>query len=259
MLTTTWLSEGRRLLLAATVLTVVAALLTLPTTGVDAAEPGEVSSYGLWSDVEGRDGPADPIPCGVDYSQTAVLGALNTVRFGCPAETDKSGFGFDGVLGGPVVAGTYFEVGRLIHYNNPIWSGNNVGTADLDVTVQFSLADSTVVQHFDVTLDETPNEAVPCQYPDGPNQGGCSDRIDITTPAPQVVTVDGVTFTVELLGFTELSGGTCTTANPKTFFLTAEGAATTSCLMGRFGSGSLTIVKNTTNADGTFRVHRHGG
>lgn len=248
-------------MLALAFLTATAALVAFPAPGADALEPGAVDTYGVWSNALGIDSGTPPCLVYLPAPQSTTPGSLNQVRFGkpldgsgcSPAGVGQSGFGFTGVAGGTVVTGDYFEIGRLTHYNNPIKSSDSkVGTADLTATVKFAAAASALTLAFEVGLDETPNEANPCAYPAGPNDNGCSDRITVSSPASQQVTVGDTTFTVEVIGFTSVSDGSCQTTGGSLEFLTAEAATTSACLMGRITPGSLTIIKNTTGGDAEF-------
>ena len=184
----------------------------------------------------------------------------NQFRNGNPVNVNnRSGFGFDGleVTGGTVLGLGFFELGRLTHYNNPI-GGTTIGDIQLNARFEFedlSCGGGTVVlnQGFNVNLDETPNNANPCPYPDGPNQNGCADRTIITPlPPPPTVDIGGTSLSIELNAFSELNNNICDTDTLTNEFLTAEGTATVSCSFGRAAAGTLTINKVSIGGDDTF-------
>jgi hypothetical protein len=126
-------------------------------------------------------------------------GAENQVRWGRPAYSydwnKQSGLGFTGASESSFDIGDAFEIGQLRHFNNPINSGTAAESVELSLSLAFSdpvgLAE---VFDFDFTIDETPNTT-------GTSPGD-DDFIDFAfSCAPQTFTIEGVEYTLELIGF----------------------------------------------------------
>jgi uncharacterized repeat protein (TIGR01451 family) len=242
-----------------------------PAAAIDIVEFVEVN--GIFDNPRGEDGNTPPClqyrADGVNVSQANQSldpAILNEVRFGdgagagCGPVNVRSGFGFAGVS----TSGNYsslFELGRFTHYNNPIQANaNNVGTVDLEASFVFrDLTDDSLITLnpvYLVTLDETPNDANPCAYPDGPNGSGCADRIVIEQPVPVTVTVGETTFTISIGGFgaVDPATGECDLGSvvPGNTVLTPEGGATTFCVYGAVAQSTLVIDKTSLGGDATY-------
>jgi len=136
---------------------------------------------------------------------TAITG-INTdeVRWGIPVSgTSKSGLKFV-PIGTPtsVATSTPFELGTLTHFNFPIFVGASGATLGIDMTVTNGNTDS-VMFTFDLAIDETTNvqDVINC----GTDQQSTTPCDDIITfpgaISSQTVTIDGVIFSLSLLGF----------------------------------------------------------
>jgi hypothetical protein len=191
----------------------------------------------------------------------------NQVRYGIPANhsscptdwthfTAQSGFGFNGI-NGPVAGIDVVEpfyLGSFTHYNNPINSPSNyMEWADLAVTVPIDcddngITDTTFTFSPRFALDETPNQASPCKYPEGPNENGCSDQVLISQPTNPTFTCGGVAYTVNVLGFT--TNANCSTVFDATAvstrFLTREQSTNNACLWAEISTpaADVTIAKD---------------
>ena len=124
-------------------------------------------------------------------------GLENQVRWGIVVPgTEQSGLGFTGAAP-PALAvnvGDVFEIGQLRHFNTPIFVFTGVTSVDLRVGIEFG-DPAGVNQIFDFTLDifETNNGLPP---PDS------DDFVSITNGfANEVIDINGVSHTLEILGF----------------------------------------------------------
>lgn len=134
--------------------------------------------------------------------------------------------------------GAYFNLGKLVHYNNPI---NTDGDSPyFRGTMSFKLASvSSTPFNFNWWLWETPNSG--------------SDPRDqfklLTQAADQVVTIGGVQYKIVIYGFTALASATDSCpASPSgsvvNQWFTVEGAQTGACLYAQLNQyRPLTIVK----------------
>jgi hypothetical protein len=161
------------------------------------------------------------------------------VRWGQAATANgQSGYNFDAVVSVsetvPPSPSPNFVLGTFTHVNQPI-SGNPPGAAAASITgIQLALTMNIDIDGqdqgyrtflFDFLHDETPNGANPCAFGGANNQGvnsnGCADRVRVTTnTATETFIVEGVEYTVNILGFLDASD------NFTTEFLTPEQANT---------------------------------
>lgn len=113
------------------------------------------------------------------------------LRWGFPAESENSGFGFDGGAPpklGPEAEDTPFTLGTFTHFNNPVY-GVPMRRAQLRVVFDVTITadDGTEVRRQDFTsyyrfnILETPNEDAVCPNGGangkGLNVNGCADRV----------------------------------------------------------------------------------
>ncbi|MEM8604032.1 MAG: THxN family PEP-CTERM protein [Cyanobacteria bacterium P01_H01_bin.121] len=146
----------------------------------------------------------------VDGGQHVVIGTTNAgeeqVRWGDPAyaaptvHREKSGLGFKGVGETELAAGQVFKLGRLRHFNNPIWSGTQANGVDLSVTLDFEELGEQVFD-FALNIDETPNIAGTCVY-ETDTGNPCADRIYWDgLISNQSLSISGKDYSLEVVGF----------------------------------------------------------
>ncbi len=155
---------------------------------------------------------------------TFVMG-LNTeeIRWGEPFPGGfpgtQSGFRFD-VSATPVAVftGTPFALGEFTHFNHPVFIPTASG-ATLELDLEISNGNTQMETFsFDFLIDETPNVALAnCDPAKQVSNVPCDDIITFVNPmADTIVTIDGVDFQLELLGFGP------TANNLQTMFTTVE-------------------------------------
>jgi hypothetical protein len=195
-----------------------------------------------------------------DENQVRYGDPANDGVSGCPTTwsgfTQQSGFGFNGI-NGPVTGlatVTPFYLGSFTHYNNPIFApDNSLAWVDLAVAVPVDCddngtTDTTFTFYPRFALDETPNQASPCKYPEGPNDNGCSDQVLITQPTNPTFTCGGVPYTVNIYGFT--TNANCSTVFDQnavsTRFLTREQSTNNACLWAEISTpaADVTVAKD---------------
>lgn len=240
-----------------------------------------INADGIWSNACGDEGcEAENVTCLLYYNTDADPTDENQVRYGdntnstpCPSSKDvQSGFGFDGAQNVAITPGETFLLGTFTHYNNPIYDyAGNFKQADLNITMDFQVVASgqtfSGAAAYTVHLDETPNGAQPCEYEDPecgplgcPNQNGCCDKVWFTGSAePQIFEIDGVWYTLEILGLVP----DCQGSLIQTEYFTKEQATNTACLYGRIivAAPSIEVTKTadptmlpTPGGDFTFTV-----
>jgi len=134
-----------------------------------------------------------------------TVGNENQVRWGLPLRpnTQQSGLGFTGVTNRIFDINEVFQVGSLRYFNTVI-SGPLVLGADLSVNLNFSEPSVNQSFTFNFGIDETPNR-LPCRYS---GTTVCPDRITFPNAfAPQTFNVGGVDYTLQLIGFSDATGG----------------------------------------------------
>ncbi|MEU1970280.1 DUF5979 domain-containing protein [Microbacterium sp. NPDC019599] len=160
----------------------------------------------------------------------------------CPATlstSSQSAVGFRPSSVTSVTDGAPFLIGRMIHYNNPVYADDRYFTGELRSTLTGFASPNTLA--FNWTLDETPNAG-----------GGncCNDTISFTNQISNVTLVQGgLSFRLVILGFIGTgTAATCPatpTGTPQNVFSTVEGTQTHACLYASIvQERSLTIVKN---------------
>jgi hypothetical protein len=120
------------------------------------------------------------------------------VRWGVPVYTEQSGLGFTGTAGPiPVEVDTPFVVGTLEHFNFVQQIGTSATAVDLGIDLDIDGAVPNPQEFlFTFAIDETLNDP-----------GWVDDIITFSAPsAPQTFEVDGVEYTLELLGFGPSAG-----------------------------------------------------
>jgi hypothetical protein len=152
-------------------------------------------------------------------------GTENQVRWGVGASSlGQSGLGFTGVGLKNLNVGEIFEVGELRHFNNPLYMSTIASAVALDINL--ALSDPAISQKFNFTfaIQETAN-AGPCPIGEPP----CADIILFPNmTAAQTFKIDKVEYTLQLLGFSETSGGTFVSQ-----FVSPEGGTNSMKLFGR--------------------------
>ena len=166
----------------------------------------------------------------------------NIVRYGQPiAAADcgnvvfRSGFGFNGSDSVTFQPGEPFLLGQFTHYNE------NIGPAlipmqfvDLTIRVDAPSDGIDVGMSYTMQLDETPNAGY-CPYGSS-NQTLCDDKVDFINNTPsQTIVIDGVTYTLEILGFVPGEAESCAyDANLADYFITGELMRNDACVFARF-------------------------
>lgn len=173
------------------------------------------TAEGTWGGEVGGVNVNFPVDQPISYGN----GYEDQVRWGTPAEQFQSGLGFTGSAPPESIfeIGDPFQVGLLRHFNEPIAVGSNATSVNLSISLLFT--DPAIVGSFDFTMNinETPNTDVP---PD--------DFIYFSSPsAPQSYVVDGIEYTLELLGFGD------NWDNLTTQFQSPEGQTNETILWGR--------------------------
>lgn len=195
---------------------------------------------GVWSNARSSSG-ASPT-CSSTSSQGDSTTDENQVRYGrpsgqtgCGSFSSRSGFGFDGA-NGPLVfnPGEVFLLGQLTHYNNPIRANTLLKLVDLAVTLDFTDPVLNTTLDFTMQLDETNNSANPCPYGDSTGNG-CDDKVTFPSTIPdQTFEIDGVTYTLQMVGFVPGTNATCSADDtPVDNFVTGEGQQNDACLFAR--------------------------
>lgn len=135
----------------------------------------------------------------IAYNSVAVgygNGTQDQIRWGTEYQGGgQSGLGFTGKAAPqfPIVEGTAFEMGQLVHFNNPILFGTEAKAVDL--TINLSLINPSVNHSFTMTLqvNETLNQP-----------GMVPDVIDFPSDLPSTSFVaNGRLYTLDILGFGE--------------------------------------------------------
>lgn len=185
----------------------------------------------------------------------------------------QSGLGFDGnnVIGENLLEAMPFWIGRLTHYNHPIFLNDDddapqaggwqfMEWTDLDVRVDGILCGngqppnegSTLTFSYRINFDETPNGGT-CKYSIN-NQNGCSDAVTISTAPPAAkFTCDDADeiwpgdYTISLLGFQPHNSDNCSTqtyiaGSTTNQFITAEDSTNHACLWAQISDFVPTAV-----------------
>ncbi len=176
------------------------------------------SSVGSW---------ANPVGGGVSTVSTPSVGNENQIRWGTPTETQQSGLGYTGNAGN-VDFGDTILLGSLRHFNNAIAGGTGISSVDLNLNLSFGLPIPPQNFSFQLAINETPNAGAAADCPFF-STTPCSDQISWTdTTSTNTFSVDGVSYTLQLLGFSTSPGSA-----PLNEFISQEGGTTQTALYGR--------------------------
>lgn len=155
------------------------------------------STTGSWSN-----------PVGGEWVEYRTISRESQIRWGLPGsfnpfDTDrKSGMGFLGTSTTAITAGDVFGLGRLRHYNQPIWGG---APGQVALSLNLDLAGIGVETfNYALNIEETPNSGT-CRYD---SVAPCADRITWTNAiAAESFQVGNTEYTLELIGFSASVGG----------------------------------------------------
>jgi uncharacterized repeat protein (TIGR01451 family) len=234
--------------------TLLATTVLVSTALADAISLTLGSSDGIWANA--RTDGANPPTC-LHYNNTPAVEDENQVAYGrsgssCPPSLDlgqQSGFGFDGAAPPSATfdSADVFLVGELTHYNRPIIAEDKLSHVELRIDLAFIDPTISTSLTYTLQLDETPNNASPCPYGD---TQPCDDMVDFasTIPAETFGPIDGVYYTLQIVGFAPGEPGTCQYVPGETInqFVTEEGAESHACLFGRIivAAPAIDIEKN---------------
>lgn len=168
---------------------------------------------------------------GTNTSLNVANGAYTDARWGDPTTgggaNKRSGLGFDPAAAPSftVPTDTFFLLGTLQHYNNPITgAATSVGLNLLTAVADAAPSSRTFRYSFDI--DETTN-ATPCQYPSGKNP--CADKITFRNlDTTSAFSIGGTDYTLVLSGFSTDGGRTFTDS-----FISQEGSTNKAGLYGK--------------------------
>ena len=150
-------------------------------------------------------------------------GTQDQIRWGDPVDNDKSGLGFTGVAGDGTTStfdiGNAFQIGQLAHFNNPIWSGSEITSADLTVDLDFLGAAGTKSFTFTLLINETPNTS---------DAAASADIISFPSSyTDETFDIGGMLYTLQLLGFGN------NPSSPLSYFSSPEGGINETLLWGQ--------------------------
>jgi hypothetical protein len=148
---------------------------------------------------------------GVWSSSTPTVQGLgsNSIRWGTPARTSKSGYNFSHrSTPFSVPEQTEFEIGTFTHHNFPI-TGTTLQAADLSVTFSIVGLNRPITSTFSFAHNETDNKPANGICADGfrkgsgLNRGGCADHVTATLNLGQteLFVVGGVSYVLDVIGF----------------------------------------------------------
>jgi hypothetical protein len=125
---------------------------------------------------------------------SSVIYPPGEVRWGVPVPPNdqQSGLGFAPAPGGSIEVDTPFLVGELMHFNYVVAYGSAATAVDLGIDLDIDGASPNPQEFlFTFLIDETLNDP-----------GPVDDVITFSAPSdPQTFEVEGVNYTLELLGF----------------------------------------------------------
>lgn len=156
----------------------------------------------------------------------------NEIRWGWAAESQQSGFRFNGATNTSVSfeKETSVLLGKFTHFNFPTYSGTGIDAVDLDITLDIEGSTKSLFK-YTFGLEETINtffldECPAFQVSNTP----CDDRITFASKSQDTTfSVGGKELTLQLLGFSS----TPDAFNPISSLITQERAATGAYLVGR--------------------------
>ncbi len=243
------------LALVATLLSVTAVVVPAPDAHAATVNIGTIQ--GQMADHRGVDGgtggsncityapPGTPTSSALVSSPSEAMTGHGTQTSGrCPpalSTSTQSVVGFRPSATTSASDGASFLIGRMVHYNNPVYSSDRYFTGKINTVLGGFTAPNTL--SFPWTLDETPN--VP------------SDVDDTIVFDSQISTVTltqgGLSFKLVVLGFVPVATGASCPATPAgtpvNKFTTKERAQTHACLYASLQQvRSLTVVKHVEDA-----------
>lgn len=174
------------------------------------------TAEGVWSNEVGGTDVSFPSDVGILYGN----GFEDQVRWGTDVGNGQSGLGFTGNYPPPgtVNIGDPFQVGLLRHFNNAVALGSSSTTVDLTISLAFSDPVGLGGDFgYTFNINETSNQP-----------GPVDDIIDFGNSfASQSIEIDGVMYTLELLGFGDDPGSLADQ------FISPEGEINETFLWGR--------------------------
>jgi len=163
----------------------------------------------------------------------------------CPGSLNtgsQSAVGFRPSAQTTVEDGQQFLIGRMVHYNNPVYANDRYFKGTVNTVLSGFTTPNTLA--FNWTLDETPNSGGGC----------CNDLITFTNQiSDTVLTQGGLRFRLVINGFVPVATATTcpgtATGSPVNEFSTVEGTQTHACLYATVAQvRTLTIIKTVTGA-----------
>lgn len=163
-------------------------------------------------------------------------GSPITVRWGSP--TSRSGYDFTNSLVPfdlDLTPGfALFNIGEFTHQNFVIPPGSGITGVELNVDLQFDGNATTFAQFFNISHNETPNNAVPCADGGtvgvGRNINGCADLVTFDgSGSGSTIELGGITYQLTLEGFSSDAN----VYNGTNQFWTIEGQKNDAFLFGR--------------------------
>lgn len=230
--------EGRRALLSTlAVMAAIFLVLFFPTNIAWAQTDADGNIDGVWS-YPRNDLGETPVTCQDINNSPDDVTNENVVRYGrqvgsptCGELIFRSGFGFDGANSAAITPGMPFLLGQFTHYNQNIETPL-VPMQFVDLTIDLQSINPTFAAQFSYTmqLDETLNFGL-CPY-GSTNQDLCDDRVDfVNNTPPQTIVLDGVTYTLNIVGFVPGTMDTCEySPNIVDYFITGELMQNDACI-----------------------------
>jgi len=177
-------------------------------------------------------------------AQTAH-GRPTSSQSSCPStlnSSTQSTVGFRPAATTSAQDGVAFPIGKMIHYNNPVYADDRYFTGRITAILGGFTSPNAV--SFDWQLDETPNSG---------GNNCCNDLITFTNQISTVtLTQGGLNFRLVILGFIPVLSSTTTcpatpVGTPQNEFSTVEGTQTHACLYASLvQERTLTIIKTVT-------------
>lgn len=168
---------------------------------------------------------------GTNILLNQVQAPYTNVRWGTNIGNGQSGLGIDPIAP-PAQAistdGTVFALADFRHYNNAIAGGSAATQAFLTLDIGITNGGSyNFLANYRFDIDETPNVAGTCVYP---SVTPCADKITFTNLSAGATgfTIDGVNYTLTLVGFSNDGGQTILSD-----FISQEGGTSTTTLYAR--------------------------
>jgi hypothetical protein len=186
------------------------------------AGPITIGTYGNWQNAT----PSNANCLNTDPT-VSTAGATHSVNWGVAANggsstncTPQSGYDFQGLATTGYTPSGLVAVGTFTHRNQPVFGPSIDG-----VQLNFALIANdgsgaqTISHVFDFVHDETDNGANPCPYNPNNSLGECSDRVTLDAGFTSSLTLNGLFYSLQVLGFS-VDGGTTIATD----FVTLEGS-----------------------------------